>query len=114
MFDAEAYALGWGKESWLIVEDLLNSEKPLKIVKFMTITESECKNISKSLKDDITIKHICVKAVTEGDNLYYVSRRSLFRSEEFLALQSWIKNTFISGRQWCASGSRRKTYSCSF
>ena len=88
MFDAEADALGWGKESRVIVEYLLKSKKPLKIVKLMTITKSECENVSESLKNNLTIKHICVKGIIEGENTYEVSKRSLFRLEEFWALKS--------------------------
>ena len=107
MFDADADALGWGKENMVQFENLIKSEKPLKIVRLKIITVTECKRVLKRLKKEITIKHICVKEMKKGENIYAVSKRSLSRLEEFWTLKAWIKNTFILGRQWWASGSRR-------
>ena len=97
MFDAEADALGWGGESIVIYEDLVESEKPLKIVKLKTITVTECKRVLRRFKNEISTKHICVKEIKKGENIYQVSKKSLFRLEEFWDLKSLIKNTFISG-----------------
>ena len=87
-FNAEADALGWGKENEVVAEYLVNSKKPLKIVTIKTINGTECKNVLKSRKDDITIKHICAMGIKEDENIYEVSKRSLFRLDEFWTLKA--------------------------
>ena len=75
-YNAEADALGWGKETYEVDEDLINSEKPLKIVKLKTINKTYCKHLLPRYKKYITKKHICAKGTNEGENIYKVKKRS--------------------------------------